>query len=265
VIGQFQDMKNLDSNPAKPVASPTAKTKELATSQKHLQELSRKSIEALESDRRTTAKELHDGIGASLAAIKFRLEGIAEEIAQKPEKAAASLVETISYLQAAIKETKQISANLRPTILDDLGLISTITWYVRQFSEQFSSIQLTPQIEVQEGDIPETLKIVIYRVLQESLHNAAKHSEATEITIGLKSDAQQILLEVADNGCGFDVQKTLSWENPLSGFGLASMIERAEIADDSLLIDSAPGKGTRIKMVLSHTPYASDTLLDETG
>ena len=239
--------------------------KELATSQKHLQELSRKSIEALESDRRTTAKELHDGIGASLAAIKFRLEGIAEEIAQKPEKAAASLVETISYLQAAINETKQISANLRPTILDDLGLISTIKWYMRQFSEQFSSIQLTPQIEVREEDIPETHKIVIYRVLQESLHNAAKHSEATEITIGLKSDADQILLEVADNGCGFDVQKTLSWEDPLSGFGLASIIERAEIAGGALAIDSAPGKGTRIKMVLSHTPYAPDTLLDETG
>ena len=104
---------------------------------------------------------------------------------------------------------------MRPTILDDLGLISTITWYMRQFSEQFGSIRLTPQIEVREEDIPETLKIVIYRVLQESLHNAAKHSEATEITIGLKSDTQRILLEVADNGCGFDVQKTLSWENPL--------------------------------------------------
>lgn len=120
--------------------------RELAASQKHLQELSRKSIEALESDRRMTAKDLHDSIGASLAAIKFRLEGIAEEVVQKSEKAAASLVETISYLQATIKETKQISAKLRPTILDDLGLISTITWYMRQFSEQFVNIQLSPRI-----------------------------------------------------------------------------------------------------------------------
>jgi len=102
-------------------------------------------------------------------------------------------------------------------------------------------------------------------VLQESLHNAAKHSDAAEIAIGLKSDAHQILLEVADNGCGFDVQKTLSWENPLSGFGLASMIERAEIAGGALTIDSSSGKGTRIKMILSQTPYASKILLDETG
>lgn len=102
-------------------------------------------------------------------------------------------------------------------------------------------------------------------MLQESLHNAAKHSDAAEIAIGLKSDAHQILLEVADNGCGFDVQKTLSWENPLSGFGLASMIERAEIAGGALTIDSSSGKGTRIKMILSQTPYASKILLDETG
>ena len=237
--------------------------RELAASQKHLQELSRKSIEALESDRRTTAKELHDGIGASLAAIKFRLEGIVEEIAQNPQQAAVALDESIVYLQDTIKETKQISANLRPTILDDLGLISTITWYMRQFSEQFGNIQLIPRIEVREEDISDILKIIIYRVLQESLHNAAKHSEATEVAIGLKTDPHQIVLEVADNGCGFDVQKALGWEDPLSGFGLASMIERAEIAGGSLAIDSSPGNGTRIKMVLSQTPYASETLLEK--
>jgi signal transduction histidine kinase len=239
--------------------------RELEASQKHLRELSRKSIEALESDRRTTAKELHDGIGASLAAIKFRLEGIVEEIAQKPQQAAASVVETIAYLQDAIKETRQISAKLRPTMLDDLGLLSTITWYTRQFSQQFGNIQLKTQIEVREKEIPETLKIVIYRVLQESLHNAAKHSEAPEIYIGLKTDRHQIVLEVADNGCGFDVSKTLGRHDPLSGYGLSSMIERAEIVGGSLTIDSSPGRGTRIKMILPREPYASGILLNKTG
>jgi PAS domain S-box-containing protein len=239
--------------------------RELEKSHEHLRELSRKSIEALENDRRTTAKELHDSIGASLAAIKFRLEEIVEQIVQEPEIATASLGQTISYLQTAIKETKQIAAQLRPTILDDLGLLSTIAWYTRQFLEQFSDIQLTPQIEVQEEDIPDTLKIVIYRVLQESLHNAAKHSEATQIYISLKSEADRIVLEVADNGCGFDVQKTLSRGNPLSGYGLASMIERAEIVGGSLTIDSSFSKGTRIKMILSRVPYASRVRLDEAG
>jgi PAS domain S-box-containing protein len=239
--------------------------RELETSQKHLQELSRKSIEALESDRRTTAKELHDGVCASLAAIKFRLESIAEEIARTPQKAAASLDETIACLQDTIRETRQISANLRPTILDDLGLISTITWYTRRFAEQFGNIQLFPQIEARENDIPETLKIVIYRVLQETLQNAAKHSEATEIIIGLKREAQQIVLEVGDNGCGFDVQKTLGRYDPLSGYGLTSIRERAEIVGGCLAIDSSPGEGTCIKMILPRKPYASGILSDQTG
>ncbi len=239
--------------------------REMEASQKHLQELSRKSIEALENDRRTTAKELHDGIGATLAAIKFRLEGIAEEIAQKPQQAAAaSLAESIAYLQDAIKETKQISAQLRPTMLDDLGLLSTVTWYLRQFSKQFANIQLNSQIQVREKDIPDDLKIVIYRVLQESLHNAAQHSEPTEITISLKADPDQIVLEVADNGGGFDVQKTLARHDPLSGYGLASMQERAEIVDGALTIDSSHGKGTCIKMTLPQEPYAS-ILSEKTG
>lgn len=233
---------------------------ELEASHKHLRELSRKSIEALENDRRTTAKELHDSIGASLAAIKYRLEAITDQMVPTPQEAAASLGETISCLQSAIKETKQIAAQLRPTIMDDLGLLSTITWHTRQFSEQFSDIQLTPQIEAREEDIPDTLKIVVYRVLQESLHNAAKHSEASEIYVSLTSEANRIVLEVADNGCGFDVQKKLSRENSLSGFGLASMIERAEIVGGSLTIDSAHGKGTRIKMTLNPEPYNAKML-----
>ena len=231
--------------------------RELETTHRHLRELSRKSIEALENDRRTTAKELHDSIGASLAAIKLKLEAIAEDMVQKPEVAAASFEETLAYLQTVIKETKQMAAQLRPTILDDLGLLSTISWFTRQFLEQFSDIQLKTQIEIREEDIPDTLKIVIYRVLQESLHNAAKHSGATEVCVSLKSDADWIVLEVTDNGRGFDVQNTLSRENLLSGFGLVGMIERAEIVGGSITIDSALGKGTRIRMILSPEPYTA--------
>jgi PAS domain S-box-containing protein len=231
---------------------------ELEKTHRHLRELSRKSIEALENNRRTTAKELHDGVAASLAAIKIRLEEILDQIRQKPQDATDSLGETISHLQAVIKETKQIAAELRPTTLDDLGLLSTIAWYTRQFSAQFNNIQMKPQIEVREEDIPETHKIVIYRVLQESLNNAAKHSDAMEIDVSLKSDADRIVLEVADDGRGFDVQKALKREDPLSGFGLVNMIERAEIVGGSLTIDSAYGKGTRIKMILSQEAYAGN-------
>jgi len=239
--------------------------RELKDSRRYLRELSRKSIEALEKDRRTTAKQLHDTIGASLAAIKFKLEGTLEEIDQKPRNAAASLNESIAYLQAAIQEAKQISANLRPTILDDLGLLSTITWYLRRFSEQFGHIKLIPQIEIPEEDIPATLKIVIYRVLQESLDNAAKHSEASEIFIGLKHDGDRIVLEIADNGRGFDVPETLGRHDPMSGYGLASIRERAEIVGGWLRIDAAAEAGTRIRMLVPRAPYVSKTFWEASG
>lgn len=223
---------------------------ELLQSQRHLQELSRKSIEALETDRKTTAKELHDSIGASLAAIKFRLEGIAEQIEPQPRAAAASLKKTVAYLVDAIKETKRISAKLRPTTLDDLGLLPTLEWYFRQFAENYGSIQVVRRIDILEDDIPDSLKIVIYRVLQEALHNTARHSDASRVLIQLSRDQNCIRLTVEDNGCGFDVQAFEQRENSLSGFGLKSMQERAEICGGTFRLYSQPGKGTTVSIAL---------------
>ena len=233
--------------------------RELENSQRHLRELSRKSIEVLENDRRTIAKELHDSIGASLAAMRFRLEGLAEKVAQEPRLAVDSLGETIAYLQSVIKETKQVSAKLRPTIIDDLGLMSTIEWHTRQLMDTRPDVRLYCRIDIREEDVPEPLKIVIYRALQEALQNAVLHSEATKINLGLRRDGHRIVLEVSDNGCGFDVQKTLSRQNPFSGYGLASMIERAELVGGSFTLRSSVGGGTRAKMTLPIVPGSGST------
>ncbi len=221
---------------------------ELRASQKHLQELSRKSIEALESDRRTTAKEIHDSLGASLAAIKFSLEGIVEEFADEPAAAVAELQRAIGHLVDTIKETKRISANLRPTTLDDLGLLPTLEWYFRQFRESYSHIRLTRSFEVNEDDIGESLKIVIYRVLQEALSNTAKHSGADRVYVGLQVKKRQVRLAVADNGCGFDVHGALHRGDPMSGYGLKNMRERVEICGGRFRLVSRLGKGTRLEM-----------------
>ena len=221
---------------------------ELRASQKHLQALSRKSIEALESDRRTTAKEIHDSLGASLAAIKFSLEGIAEEFADKPADSVAELQRSIGHLVDTIKETKRISANLRPTTLDDLGLLPTLEWYFRQFRESYSHIRLTRSFEVEEKEIGDLLKIVIYRVLQEALSNTAKHSGAARVHVRLKAKNREIRLAVTDNGCGFDVNGELHRGDPMCGYGLRNMRERIEICGGRFRLTSRPGKGTRLEM-----------------
>ena len=223
----------------------------LMESQRHLRELSRKSLEALEADRRTVARELHDSVGGSLAAIKFGLEEVAEQAARDPVCGAASLGTLISHLMDTIKETKRISANLRPLMLDDLGLLSTIDWYIRQSRQRYGNTRLIQQIDVEEHEVPEEFKIVFYRVMQEAVNNAAKHSRADTIYIRLKKIAAHFELEVEDNGCGFNLGEVFSRQDRLSGFGLKSMQERAEICGGILNIHTQPGEGTCVRVTLS--------------
>jgi signal transduction histidine kinase len=202
----------------------------------------------LEADRKTISKELHDSIGASLAAIKFSLEE--KELTRKESQGrlAESLDQEIAYLLKTIKETKRISANLRPTTLDDLGLMATIEWYLRQIRQMYGDIQIDYTSEISEQDIPEDMRIIIYRIIQEGLSNAEKHSEASSIRLDLKfaDNNKAISLIVEDNGLGFDVEEVLSSKDPLSGYGLTAMQERCEIFGGKLYVASKIGTGTKL-------------------
>jgi PAS domain S-box-containing protein len=221
---------------------------ELRDSQRRLKEFSRKSIEALEADRRTVSRELHDSIGGNLAAIKVALESIAKKIFERPDEAAISLERAILHLAETIKECKQISANLRPEIIDDRGLLPTIDWHIRQFKQYYSHIQIVPQIDAEEKDVPELLKIVIYRVIQEALNNAALHSKGDAIYIRLKKTGNYLEAEVEDNGCGFDFNEVSNRGDNMIGYGLKSMRERVEIIGGSFSLYSLPGTGTCIRI-----------------
>ena len=146
----------------------------LILSRRRLEQMSRRTLDVLEADRKTVSKELHDSIGASLAAIKFSLEEKELRREQHHGQLEDSLNTEIDSLLATIKETKRISANLRPTTLDDLGLLATVQWYLRQFQNLYGDIRVLYETSIVEKDIPERIKIVIYRIVQESLSNAAK-------------------------------------------------------------------------------------------
>jgi len=222
--------------------------KTLALSQERIRRLSRQTLELLEADRRSISKELHDSIGASLAAVKFSLEEKELTRKQNQGRLEESLDQEISYLLKTIKETKRISANLRPTTLDDLGLMATIDWFLRQFKNMYGNVQVHYVTEVAEQDIPEDMQIIIYRIIQEGLSNAEKHSEArrVRVTLAFGADPNTVALDIEDDGIGFDVAATLSKKDPLGGYGLTAMIERCEIYGGRLWIDSEPRQGTRI-------------------
>jgi PAS domain S-box-containing protein len=221
---------------------------ELRDSQRRLKEFSRKSIEALETDRKAVSRELHDSIGGNLAAIKFTLESIAAKMAESPGEALSSLENAILHLAETIKDCKRISANLRPEIIDDRGLLPTINWHIRQFSQHFGHIQIIRQIEVDEQEIPELLKIVIYRVIQEALNNAAMHSKADTIYVRLKKSGDYFEAEVEDNGRGFDFKEVFMRGDRMRGFGLKSMRERVEIIGGIFSLHSLSGTGTCIRI-----------------
>ncbi len=226
--------------------------------QTQLHQLSRKSLEALEADRRTVSRELHDSIGGSLAAIKFGLEEWAERVQQDPACGAQSMGALISHLTDTIKETKRISANLRPLTIDDLGFLATIEWYTRQFCQRFGNIRVVCKIGVEEQDIPEEFKIVLYRVMQEALTNVARHSQADAVTIRLTKSATHFEFEVEDNGCGFDTSNVFGGPDRLSGYGLKSMQERAEICGGTLNLRTRPSAGTSVKVSLPFTAASPD-------
>jgi signal transduction histidine kinase len=224
----------------------------LTLSRERLKLISRRTLDVLEADRRTISKELHDSIGASLAAIKFSLEEKEMKREQQSGRLDESLSQEIGYLLATIKETKRISANLRPTTLDDLGLMATIDWYLRQFQRVYGNIQLDYSSEITEADVPDAMKIVIYRIVQEGLSNAKKHSEAHSVRLRMKftDGRKSISLYIEDDGRGFDVKEVLSEKDPLSGYGLTAMRERCEIFGGSFHIESIIGKGTKINAIL---------------
>jgi PAS domain S-box-containing protein len=221
---------------------------ELRDSQRRLKEFSRKSIDALETDRKAVSRELHDSIGGNLAAIKFALESIAGKIPENPDAAAASLEKAILHLAETIKDCKRISADLRPETIDDRGLLATIDWHVRNFGQHYGRIKIIQQIDVSEPEVPEPLKIVIYRVIQEALNNAAMHSKADTIYIRLKKFGDHVEAEVEDNGRGFDPKEISNPGDRLSGFGLKSMRERVEIIGGSFSLHSFSGTGTCIRI-----------------
>jgi len=224
----------------------------LTVSRERLKNISRRTLDVLEADRRTVSKELHDSIGASLAAIKFSLEEKEMVREENQGRLDQSINQEIAYLKATIKETKRISANLRPTTLDDLGLMATIDWYLRQFQRLCGKINLYYQKEITEADIPDAMKIIIYRIVQESLSNTQKHSEAQSVRllIGFADGGRSISLIIEDDGRGFDVDEVFSQKDPLSGYGLTAMRERCEIFGGSFHIESHTGQGTRINAIL---------------
>lgn len=221
--------------------------KALKESERELRVLSAKLLSIQEDEKKRVALELHDSIGQNLQAIKFAIKNIfklTHEANGNP--ILDSLNEAISMIDGAIEETRKIAMDLRPAVLDDLGILPTISWFFRKFQEVYPGIRIEKHITVKERYVPEALKVVIFRILQEAFNNIAKHSQADLVHFSLNKKTQGIELIIKDNGMGFNLEKILSLETSRRGFGLASMRERARLSGGIYLLQSILGKGTTL-------------------
>ena len=219
---------------------------ELRESENRLRELSTALLSAQERERKLIAQEIHDSLGASLAATKFKVETVLTEMGDDNPRTRVALETVIPIVQGTIEEARRIQMSLRPSILDDLGILPTINWSCRQFESIYPAIRITREIDVEEDEVPKSLKIVIYRVLQEALNNIAKHSKTSIVLLSLRKTDQAIQLVIRDSGHGFNPEEAYYRKGAAKGLGLDSMRERTELSGGSFNIESAEGKGTTI-------------------
>jgi PAS domain S-box-containing protein len=214
--------------------------KALEESAQELRHLSSQLLAAQENERKRISQELHDSIGQVLTAAKFSLERKISQMNRKQAPAGILLEDVIAMLQNAIEESRRISMDLWPSILEDLGILPSINWFCRNFEKIYAGIRIEKQFAIQENEIPASRKIVIYRVLQEALNNIAKHSQADHVRLALSKNQSVIEFLIEDNGKGFD--RVTYYK----GLGLSSMRERVEFSGGAFRVESNPGSGTTI-------------------
>lgn len=213
----------------------------LADSQKRLGALTAKVVAAQEEERKRLSRELHDGTAQAITSILLALSTIKrsrdmDEVMRRVEEAEA-------ITNNVAEEIRRMSLELRPLMLDELGLVPALQWYTRQ-SRKVMKTDLEFHSKGLKERLPSTIEIALYRLVQEAITNIAKHAEAKHASVTLEGHDHSVVVTIEDDGQGFDLQNTMRARE--RGLGLFGMQERVSVVGGTLKIDSQPGAGTRI-------------------
>ncbi|WP_119718693.1 sensor histidine kinase [Cognatilysobacter tabacisoli] len=214
----------------------------LQRNEREFRRLGRAVWRVQEDERRRLARDLHDGIGQNLTALKHRLSQLGE--ATDDPDVRSGLAAAVQLCADTLEDTRELSRLLRPPILDDLGLEAALRWLARSVGES-AGIEVGVEIEplpALDGD----LQTLLFRVAQEALNNAAKHAQASQVLLRVVARAGLLQLQVVDDGRGCDPDAALR----SGGSGLGGMRERLRLYDGRLDMHSAPGEGTRLRAVV---------------
>lgn len=218
-------------------------------------DLSWQLIAAQEEERRHIARELHDDTGQALTVIRMHLS----DLLRGADGAAARVPDCVKVVDAAIAHIRAMALNLRPTMLDDLGLADALQWALDQ---QAKAAGWRAKLEADDilVELPADIQTACFRIGQEALSNAARHAGASEVKLRLRMVGNDLELTISDNGAGFDLERYRTPEERKKHFGLISMAERASLVGGSLEIDTAAGSGTRIRV---RVPILAESALAE--
>jgi signal transduction histidine kinase len=223
---------------------------EVYEARRQLENLSARLVQAQEAERRSLARELHDEVGQSLSAVLIEVRNLSTGLPTESEDQLQKHVETIkSLVENTVRTVRNMSLLLRPSMLDDLGLIPALRWQAREVTRR-TGIDVTVSTDLVSDDFPDDYKTCIYRVVQEALHNCSTHSSATAVRIGVIQEPQRLAISVGDNGKGFDVQQS-------KGLGLLGMEERVAHLGGKCKIHSEPGSGTVLTIELPFSEQES--------
>jgi PAS domain S-box-containing protein len=223
--------------------------------------LSAELLSVVENERKRIATELHDDIGQILTGIKMRIESAITSISNgNLATGQKGLAEVVPIIREAMDEVRRISLDLRPPMIDDLGIVATIGWFCREFPSRQRGLHVELDLRVEERDIPASFKIVIYRILQEAMNNVVQHAGAQVARVRLLRSAGNIELIVEDDGCGFDHAQMQRRGPSGRGLGLTNMRERAEAVSGSLSLETIKGAGTIVRAVFPQAPQDSSRL-----
>ena len=210
-------------------------------------------INAQEQERKRIARELHDETSQVLTSLLISLAVLEKSIAT--QEARDRIADTRRLAHQTLRAIRNLSIDLRPSALDDLGLLPALRWYVKEY-QQKCSIEVEFLATGFKDRLPAEMETALYRIVQESLTNTARHANARKVRVTLKEDAEAVYATITDDGRGFDVEavlKTPAQELGL-GLGLAGMHERAVLLDGSLTIKSSPGHGTTVTVHIPRHP-----------
>ena len=205
------------------------------------------AMRAQEEERRRLARDLHDEVNQALTAILLRLEALAQD---SPAANIEEVNELKRLVNQAMEELLNLARQLRPTALDDHGLMPAVETQLKRFSAR-TGVEVTLNADGNADSLPEDVQTAVYRILQEALANVGRHAAATAVAVEIKADAEQLELHVRDDGAGFDPTAMAGGarnEGPGAGLGLNGMVERARLAGGELDLRSAPGSGTTVTL-----------------